>query len=821
MSARARTALFGVAVVVFLALPLLPETLGTRRLVFRDAQITHWPWRRVAMEAWREHRVPFVNASASGGEPLLANPNAVLLYPTLLLETLLPPAAAFNLHYLLHVVWAFFGAQALAARLRLSPGAAFVSGISYAFSGMMLSYGSAFMNSAAAAAWLPWCAAAALDLAGAASVRSGLRAGGAAAIAFGLQLLAGEPALSLLTVLFAGSLAFGRVLGLPTGRARHAGRLLVGGLAAGAAAVAIAAPLLAPLSAVLRFTYRGQHSYSARAFGASPFAPWRLIEWLFPRFSGDPGALGAGGHWQYALHPGDLLYIWRATLGVAPLLLFAAAALSLDFWDRRARWLGTGAVVSLLFAFGSVLPPYRLLFSIDWMRRLRYPIKFYLLTTICVALLAGLAADFWSQRRAARRQAVLLGAAALLYGAAWIAARPQGQLDRAVAPLLNGLKADPGALLPAIRASFRGDALLGAAAAAVVAAAIVARRRMSSGYPIGIATLLLALPWGLPLFVSADERDLERPPAILSSLTGSGRLYVSPAIPEFNVLASGTAHSELPPRVSQLARIQIEELVPATGAPFGVQYLFDEDPDGSYGFYNRLAGEVLTASSPVQARRLLRAFGARWTLEDESSRLPDSEPITGVVIAGRRLVLSRIPRPIDELRWAGSAFERASLSGALELVRSEDFSPASEVVLPGRADRDPASKRSAAKLSVRLLAPDRAAADVDADGPGYAVLSRAYFPAWRSRVDGRPVPALVANGRDLAVPVPGGRHSIELEYDAAPFRLGVWIQAFALLLALALPPFFRDGHPDNAAPTLSTKQANLPEKPEDQRPPGA
>src|SRR5262249_60258462 len=112
----------------------------------------------------RAEEVPFVRARAPGGEPLPANPNAVLLSPTFLLERVLPPESAFNLHYLLHVLWAFFGARALARRLGVSDGAAFVSGIAYAFSGTMLSFGSAFMNSSAAAAWLPWCAAAALDL---------------------------------------------------------------------------------------------------------------------------------------------------------------------------------------------------------------------------------------------------------------------------------------------------------------------------------------------------------------------------------------------------------------------------------------------------------------------------------------------------------------------------------------------------------------------------------------------------------------------------------------------------------------------------------
>ncbi len=824
MSSRTRGALFAAAVMLLFLLPLLPELLGSRRIVFRDAQITHWPWRRVAMEQWRAGRAPFVNASASGGEPLLANPNAVLLYPTVLLETVFPPAAAFNLHYLLHVLWAFFGARALGSRLRLSPGAAFVTGVAYAFSGMMLSYGSAFLNSAAAAAWLPWCAAASLDLAAADRPRRRARAAAAVALAFGLQLLAGEPAISLLTLLFAGTLAFGRVAAAPGKRSRRLGLLVLGALASGAGAAAVAAPLLLPLSAIVKFTYRGQHLYSERAFGASPFSPWRAIEWLFPRFSGDPGALGAGGHWQYALHAGDLVYIWCVTFGVVPLLLIGSAGLSRDFWDRRARWLAAGTIAALLYALGSAFPLYRMLFSIDWMRRLRYPIKFYLLTTIGVALLAGLAAEFWRVRRAGWRQAILLAAASALYAAAWIAAGAGGPLDRAALPLLAGLKARSEVLLAAIRASVRGDALLGLAAVAVVAAALAARRRPGQGYWVGLAVLVLALPWGLPLFVSSDEKDLERPPALLASMGGPGRLYVSPELPELNVLVSGTAHPELPPRLGQFARVQVEELIPATGAPFGARYLFDADPDGSYGFCNRVADEVLAASTPAQAERLLRAFGARWILEEEDHRLPGGQPVTGVVIAGRRLVLSSLSEPAQELRWAGRAYWRKSLSGAFELIRSGAFSPSSDVVLPGRGDRDPRAAAAAAALSAVRVEPAGAAATVDASGAGYAVFSRTYFPAWKARVDGRPAPVLIANGRDLAVAVPAGRHRIDFAYDPRPFQIGVWMQACAALLLLSLALIARPGRGDRGGSlpsdqALPRQASDLPQEPEHQRPP--
>ena len=222
MSSR-RALLSSFAVALLFALPLLSEIVGAQRLVFRDTQITHWPWRRVATASLAAGEVPFINAAASGGQPLLANPNAVLLYPTFLLERVLPPASAFNLHYLLHVLWAFFGARCLGRALGLAEDAAFLSGVAFAFSGMMLSYGSAFMNSIAAAAWLPWCAAAILAIERSArGAAETARAAAAAGLALGLQLLAGEPAISLLTGGFAGALALLRALAAPRARRRAA-----------------------------------------------------------------------------------------------------------------------------------------------------------------------------------------------------------------------------------------------------------------------------------------------------------------------------------------------------------------------------------------------------------------------------------------------------------------------------------------------------------------------------------------------------------------------------------------------------------------------
>ena len=795
MSARGRAVLSGLAVVVLFCLPLLPEVLGRRRLVFRDAHITHWPWRRVAMRSLAAGEVPFVNEFASGGQPLLANPNAALLYPTLWLEKLLPPAAAFNLHYLLHVFWAFLGARALAGRLGQREGAAFLSGVAYAFSGMALSYSSAFANAGPAAAWLPWCAAAALEVARARDARAIIRGAAALGIALGLQLLAGEPVISLLTVLFCGALGLADVFSQREHAARGLAALASGGAAAAVIAGALAAPLLLPLQDVLPLTYRGQHAYSLKAFGASAFGLWRLPEWLFPRFGGDPGALGAGGHWQWALHPDEIVYVWCVTLGVIPLLVIARAALRREFWTGPRAWLAAFGGVSLLFAFGNALPFFRALYGIEALRRLRYPIKFYLLTTVCAALLSGYAADGLNERPTGRRERTVLGVFLALMAAVLLLSGEGGLLDQIVSPSLRALTLPAATLLPAIRGALRGDALLGLLAAALVGAATLVRSPRRVGYMLGFATLALAFSWGLPLFVSADEKDLAREPALVQHFRGPGRLYVDPKIPEFSALTRATSHPDMPPRVSRLARVQVEELLPLTGAAFGVRSIFDADPDGSYGWFNRLAGEALSASTPPEKSRLLRLFGARWILADEATTYPEFLPRTGFSVAGRRLALSELRDPLPELRWAGHEIRTASLSGALDLLRSEAFHADTDVVLPGTPGTAPSGDVAAARLAPFEVRADRASAEVVAGASGHVVFSRTYFRSWTATLDGRPAPVLVANARELAVSVPPGRHRVAFAWDRAPFHRGVLLQATALVLVLVSLALFRGTKP--------------------------
>ena len=165
--------------------------------------------------------------------------------------------------------------------------------------------------------------------------------------------------------------------------------------------------------------------------------------------------------------------------------------------------------------------------------------------------------------------------------------------------------------------------------------------------------------------------------------------------------------------------------------------------------------------------------------------MPGYRAVTGFSVAGRRLELHEATRPTPEIRWADRELRRASLSGALELVRSDLFRPASDVVLPGPPGVPVAAPP--ALVSVEALASDRAVADVNAPGAGHLLFSRTFFPSWKASVDGAPAKVLLANGRDLAIALPAGRHRVEIYWNPTPFRSAVGLQLVALLLALAIP----------------------------------
>ena len=145
-------------------------------------------------------------------------------------------------------------------------------------------------------------------------------------------------------------------------------------------AAALAAPLLFGMAAVLGGSARGQGF--APEVGLSYSTPWpALLEGVLPRFFGDPHTFSDVGYWGQPFYPNGSPYFLSLYLGPVVLALAARAG-----WRGRGRLWGL-AVLGVLISLGvhGPLGP----FLAPLMGPLRGAVKFSLLTTLAVALLAG------------------------------------------------------------------------------------------------------------------------------------------------------------------------------------------------------------------------------------------------------------------------------------------------------------------------------------------------------------------------------------------------------------------------------------------------
>jgi hypothetical protein len=84
--------------------------------------------------------------------------------------------------------------------------------------------------------------------------------------------------------------------------------------------------------------------------------------------------------------------------------------------------------------------------------------------------------------------------------------------------------------------------------------------------------------------------------------------------------------------------------------------------------------------------------------------------------------------------------------------------------------------------------PDAITLSLIAPAAGALILNDSYYPGWRAWVDGKPAPITPYRDAFRSVSVPAGTHTIEMRYQPATFRVGLFISliALAFLTAAAL-----------------------------------
>jgi hypothetical protein len=81
--------------------------------------------------------------------------------------------------------------------------------------------------------------------------------------------------------------------------------------------------------------------------------------------------------------------------------------------------------------------------------------------------------------------------------------------------------------------------------------------------------------------------------------------------------------------------------------------------------------------------------------------------------------------------------------------------------------------------------------DVTMPKNGYVVLSEIYYPGWQASIDGAPERVYRADWNLRAVPVPAGRHALEVRFAPPPFIRGAWISGLTFAGCLGALVVFR------------------------------
>lgn len=799
MRADARPWLWALALLVGLSFLWAPlAALGEEAFWAHDLRHHHLPWRAWSAARWADGALPLWAPEVGNGFPLMADGQTGVFYPpTQLLFLLLPDPLALNLSLLGHIVLAGLGARALARAVGRSELASVLAGVAYAFSGFMATH-ALYLGFQNVAAWVPWVAWAVLR-----------RRHGLLGLFAAMMLVAGHPQAAALGLLLAGALAL-----LEARReGRQAARRLGAFTAAMVLAGMVAAPQLLASAELVGFTLRdGGLPADLASQGSLP--PQELLNGVLPKFFGferpadipetyyhrGSGYWGQGeNHWEMAFY-----------LGV-PVVLLALLGL------REGRRWGLIAALALLLMLGSRTPLWPLLRHLPGLEGFRFPVRFSLILTLAVALLAAFGLDgilamrAEEARRLGRRTLASAGALLLLMGIA------HGGVSLIAAPLEARLLARAGRPLPPppplpalqlaampppeerdleqqeerVEAVIAGllratrpwgpDALLPAGLLVAMGAGCVSlgRGRLSgrafAGGVLGLVVLDL-FAFGRGYQATAPVAQVDAEPAALGPIRaegGRGRATVldrrqDPALDTALISASlglrwGTRDVILP---SPLRIVRQEALLSRVGLDVGdkgaikVQRLLENLP-------------------------LVDLLGVRWITTVHTIEHPD-----WTLVQDGPARLYRNARAMPAAFLVACARQLGAEDADAAWAALSGLDPRREAILEGApvtglgAGEGCPDTAELGSAEILVDEPERMVIRVRASGPALLVQTDTWYPGWEARLDGAPVEIRRADFLFRGVPVPAGEHELVLEYKPEWITTGLLCFLFGSLALL-------------------------------------
>ncbi|HAL16946.1 MAG TPA: hypothetical protein DCP32_09390 [Anaerolineaceae bacterium] len=732
-----------------LLLFLLPLLRG-RAIFWGLPTLQFIPWRHYAWTLLREGIFPLWNPLNGLGAPLMANYQLALFYPPawplFLMDELWGPAGlawGFTLLVPLHLAWGAVGVVRLLRGLGVRQRGQIVAGLAFGMGGYLVARGS-FFSMIWAAVWLPWILTAIDGLFICKTKMEGLRVGLKLALYLAMMLLAGHAQVAWYALLFAGfwALVRGWQLGGWKLSLRCAG-IFVG--------CSIFAGLLTAIQLMPTFEYLLQSqraaAYDLETAMVYSFSPLRLLGFLIPDLFGNPGY---GDFYGYATYWEDAVYI-----GLIPFIL---ALTSLPWLFRKkdradglhnlAGFLWVITISGTLLALGANTPIFPWLFhNIPTFEMFQAPARWMIWPTFALALLAGLAADRWTQPGKKGRVAFNL----ITFGGLILAA----------STVLVSMA------LPQVKSGMvRGLILFGLAS---TVSAFIARRLPTVGRLSG---------WG---YVASAW--------ILVDLL-IAQAVVSPTIP---VKIFNTAHSQIEQinKTLEGARVWID---PEDQYEIVYNRLFDFADFGSGKDWSRLRDVLVPNLNLLDGVPMVNNFDplaparfATWFDQMEYAQPILEQRWLAMMNAGAEIVADPAGtqrtglKPLEadsRFTWSACAAWAESADDSFEMVNDRFAADAAPgcVVLEGNHLVDTAGTSTGqGRLAVQTDSPNLIVLRLDSSSDGWVVIRDTWYPGWEAAVDGMPSPVLRADYLFKAVSVPAGLHQVELEYKPDSFTSGLWV----------------------------------------------
>ncbi len=700
-----------------------------------DLFITHYPGTWYAFNALRHGDVPLWNPYQFCGEPFLALPWIGLFYPLNSVYLIFDVATGTEVSFILHMLLGAISMWCLLRHFGVGALGALCSAVTFIWSGwLILNAGLPLIF--AEMTWIP------LTVLLVDRVLQGAKLAWAVwVLGVACQVLLGATEVFIHALYMGALFTLARLAGFcwggQWGLALKRGGLALFGIAAGMLLCAF--QLLPSLELVQRSTRApGILPYEQVSYGAIPAM-------MFLR-----GAL-------------DVVIGNAVTVGVLPLV---GIPLVLGFRKYRLLWICglVAAVGGALLVFGG--PVFRLYYALgmgSWFRR---PMKFLDIYAFGQALLVGVAVarlDSW----------VGLSGRRLWVHPAWLAALglgAAGLLWRTISGAFNPYLAGMLVLMLLF-----GSTAWGALRRSVIVAACVLQ---GASLFFGVGNTLIRPSRQPDIFWQYDDlKDF------LRDRIGNARVYLSQTLLFSPALTS---------RQGLLNHINVvndyESLAQARYGDF-FDYLSARPQDRPFDGIYQLG--------PQTRWRLMDLTGTRYFV------VLRGDPADGVMAASThtprvakfRLIrdgLVRIyerPDALPRVYFAPHARVVEDPRQLLATLDSASFDPHSEVLL----EETPAAPIGAAPAPpeqpnpprISRYSPEQVTVLVEANMPGFLVLTDLYYPGWKAFADGHEVPMYRANYLFRAVWLPAGNHEIRFEYQPPSLRIGAILTA-GTAIALAV-----------------------------------